>query len=136
MTIFKQPVENETSDGCIICLDDNVKECSLKLSDAIYQLNFLNICSCSCNVHIKCADEWFNISPKCPICRTKLKKNYKNPINLLVNLRRRQLNRENAKHMMFIILTPLYVAMHLIIFYVFTFTIARITCSVIVNLIK
>ena len=137
-----RPIKNEKNDVCIICLDDRAVERPLKLFDAIYQLNFFTICSCSCDVHKTCMKSWMNVSPKCPICRTLLKKYdfndaiqhwIKPPLPLFINRRGRDINRENAKKIVMIMLTiPVYLGMHLFIFYVFTYAIAKIIFSIVI----
>lgn len=140
MTMMRKLIKNEKkekNDVCIICLDDRTVERPLKLFDAIYQLNFFTICSCSCDVHKTCMKSWMNVSPKCPICRIILKKyDFNHEIQYWINPplnRRRPLNAENAKKMIMIMLTiPVYLGMHLCIFYVSTYAIVKIICSVIV----
>ena len=100
-------------DICIICLDDAIKERSLKLTTAIHQLNYYSGCSCSCDVHKTCMKAWSDRTPKCPICRIKLHK--------CETFMQFILSRGHMK-----ISVSLYFGAHVITFYVFVYTLMRI----------
>lgn len=124
----------EKNDVCIICLDDNIRGRPMKLSEAIYQLNFYSICSCSCDVHTACMKEWSDVSPKCPICRIPLRK-YKTILYWLTqpsfNNRRRQLNRENVKTILTIVTIPVCMGLHILVFYILSCVVTQIICQAI-----
>lgn len=150
--MIRRPIKNEINekcekceknDVCIICLDDRTAERPLKLFDAIHQLKFFTRCSCSCDVHKICMKEWINVSPKCPICRTMLIKYNGNDVfhyllnppspPLFINERGRHPDGENVKKMIMMMITiPIYLGMHLIIFYISTYLMVRIVLSTVV----
>lgn len=131
MMMINRTVKNEKNDVCIICLDDEVEESSMKFPDAIHRLSLSSLCNCSCDVHAKCVAEWLDISSRCPICRIPLQK-YGTSTYWSIGRRRQQLNREYAKKMIIVVLTiPIYLGMHLFIFYISMYAMIRMICAII-----
>jgi hypothetical protein len=60
---------------CFICFEKIIscEESTIQLKN---QPIFYKICKCDAWVHISCLHTWYNITEKCPICRTEITHNF------------------------------------------------------------
>jgi hypothetical protein len=124
----KEPKEKEPNDDipdnlCVVCLDDTVKVCPVKLPNAMYQLNYFSLCVCSCDIHETCMKTWVGISLKCPICRIPLQK-YESGIYWIKQYFFTRKSRVDGGRIK--ISFPLYLSAHLIGFCMFMYVILKI----------
>jgi hypothetical protein len=71
-------INNSEEDECLICLGTNTI-CN-KIIKIKNNKNFISICNCDGNYHMKCLLQWLNKNKMCPICRQTLIINTENNI--------------------------------------------------------
>jgi hypothetical protein len=74
---------NKTENECFICYEVALED--EKNTIEMYKQPYYNKkCQCNGYIHLKCLNEWYDRSLKCPICRTFIEK--KRPTTIPINI--------------------------------------------------